>query len=790
MSENSMLRRPFDPPADPVPAELSTPGDTPILTLLRGRETDVDWAGRAALAIGRCWGTEGGSVLVVDACFENPILDQLTGAGPSEGLADLLLYGSSIRRVARPASEGDYLVVGTGTPVVDTESLFTHEGWGPLIDAFRDAGAALLILAPEEGEGVSELLGRTDAVVRLGGDGDVGAAPILATLDSSAVVTEDVSTPDTSTVLTEDVAPVEFTAGALFDAPGAGADGDEQADAVEEPEAEPVEVDEVPLPDPVDSVDPVALPSESHDAPDDELLADEPSGYGTPAEATSDEEPDEGDGTEEMLGVEAVEVVDALEPMEAVEPTESVESGEDLELMEEAAGEFRMDQFPEPELQGERGEGDEAHAELNIGGLGGDRYGGQDLDLGGEPEETGEVVSSQPEDVPEDLEAEEPDEGDDEPLSAVWDDEPLSPEWGEDDGVDAEDDSAEEDLPQVVSEEVAPDPVGLEESTSEEVLAPTGGDMMEGVTHGADFGMEDEGPASTDASVEEQQDDQGWDAGTVVPPEAAEDGGEEDVGVQDEAPVPVHVALPGGELEVREEKKLSGLEKLARKRKWEALRGVALRGILIATLLGGALYGAGYMGLIEIPYVTPPERRGTTPVSEIEGPVPVGPVLSHALFVDSWRTLETPQELIPALRSRLPGILFYVTPLLVDGRTQFALMAGPTSTVEEAESLRAPIAGVLDRQNPEDWRVMETSLVFMFGDYGGRNRAAARVRDLAEMAIPAYLLEVEFEDGSLAYRVYGGGYADEFEAQGLKQFLTAEALREAPLVQRRGRRPE
>ena len=54
----------------------------------------------------------------------------------------------------------------------------------------------------------------------------------------------------------------------------------------------------------------------------------------------------------------------------------------------------------------------------------------------------------------------------------------------------------------------------------------------------------------------------------------------------------------------------------------------------------------------------------------------------------------------------------------------------------------------------------------------------------------AYVLAVDYSDGSSRYRVYAGAFADDAEASLLLLHLTDRGMNAARLVERKGRLPE
>ena len=235
---------------------------------------------------------------------------------------------------------------------------------------------------------------------------------------------------------------------------------------------------------------------------------------------------------------------------------------------------------------------------------------------------------------------------------------------------------------------------------------------------------------------------------------------------------------------------------LARLR-WQKRREVLMRLVLItlatSVLGGGGFYAIAYSGLINIPGITPDDRVRTyvPPPAALPGPTPQTPIMTHVLFIDFWSEIEDVWAIRDALRGRLPNLLFFVTPLDVNGRSQFALYAGPAYNAVEATALREPVAVVMtDRENPADWEVRGRQYAFYFGEYESEVNAQGRVEALARASIPAYSLQVAYADGSSRVRVYGGAFRDEVEAEEMGRMVNAADIGALVLTPRRGTLPE
>ncbi len=211
-------------------------------------------------------------------------------------------------------------------------------------------------------------------------------------------------------------------------------------------------------------------------------------------------------------------------------------------------------------------------------------------------------------------------------------------------------------------------------------------------------------------------------------------------------------------------------------------------------LLVGVGLAMGYLGLVQIPGITPPDRSRFEVAAPVvlPGPQPETPVMSHVVLVDSWREAGTPLAWASALRERMPDLLGFVTPLSIDGERRYALVVGPAYSEVEANDLKGPLetALALIVTDPESWTVQAAPYSFFLGEYEGLGPANVHVQELADLSVPAFVLQVSYSTAATAFRVYGGAFSDEFEAAEMGQLLTEHGLDDVPLTERRGRLPD
>ena len=200
-----------------------------------------------------------------------------------------------------------------------------------------------------------------------------------------------------------------------------------------------------------------------------------------------------------------------------------------------------------------------------------------------------------------------------------------------------------------------------------------------------------------------------------------------------------------------------------------------------------------FTGLVPIPGITPDDRlrSGVTAPSELPGPTPTTPVMSHALLTQSYNDFRTAWELAGSLNTRLPDAMFFVAPVLQDERTRWGLFAGPAYSAVEAEALRQPVDDAFGNNfDSSAWRPLEANYAFFFGEYAAMADALLRVDGLLGREVPSYVLQVDYPDGSSGLRVYGGAYGDEFQAVSMGEILSDREITDIVLIERRGKRPE
>lgn len=142
--------------------------------------SDPRAAARVALAIARQQARRR-RVAVVDAVGELAPVERLLHDDVSHGLVDLLHHGVSTGRVAVPVDRaGNLFVIPSGAAPLHYEELFASDGWSRLASSFREAGALLLVIAPDDTEDVALIAPLFDGAVIVGDARLPASVPVLA----------------------------------------------------------------------------------------------------------------------------------------------------------------------------------------------------------------------------------------------------------------------------------------------------------------------------------------------------------------------------------------------------------------------------------------------------------------------------------------------------------------------------------------------------------------------------------------------------------------------------------
>ena len=142
--------------------------------------SDPGAAAEVALGMGRVQARRR-RVVVADAVGLLSPIDDLVPFEASGGIVDVLVRGVPLRKVAHAVDGAVNLsVLPSGPGLVDRGRLLRSERWTSLTEAFRKAGALLVVVAPNREPALAELLRLVDGVVLVGTARPVAGVRVLA----------------------------------------------------------------------------------------------------------------------------------------------------------------------------------------------------------------------------------------------------------------------------------------------------------------------------------------------------------------------------------------------------------------------------------------------------------------------------------------------------------------------------------------------------------------------------------------------------------------------------------
>lgn len=216
--------------------------------------------------------------------------------------------------------------------------------------------------------------------------------------------------------------------------------------------------------------------------------------------------------------------------------------------------------------------------------------------------------------------------------------------------------------------------------------------------------------------------------------------------------------------------------------------------VVVLLLAAGAIVGTavGYFDIPGLTFLQDPFAEVPDPPLTLAGPQPNEEVLrfSLVLFTYDQEEIADAREMLGALRTRLPELLFVLVPSESDGETFYTLLAGPAVDRIEAEELRAPLSAVLSREDPDSWLIRETPRAFYLGERGTMEEAEEYMASLGSDDYFPYVLHVTYPDGSEAYEILAGAFEGVLDARYLQLNLRSGGFSDVPLIERRGRLPE
>lgn len=161
------------------------------------------------------------------------------------------------------------------------------------------------------------------------------------------------------------------------------------------------------------------------------------------------------------------------------------------------------------------------------------------------------------------------------------------------------------------------------------------------------------------------------------------------------------------------------------------------------------------------------------------------PLQRFSWSVAAMGSYDAARSLVERLRRSAPDRAFVIAPIMADGQTLYRVLGGVAESREALAELRDGVATAANVE-PDRLLLRDAPLAFALQDFS-EAPAAARADQLWRAGVPAYVLEVDRDDGTRTHRIYAGAYASAEEAAVLVGTLRAAGFGAAQLVERRGR---
>ena len=179
----------FDPSAAPLlPEHADRPGRLVAVVATRSARED-GWAINATVDIGRAWSESGRRVVLADAALGLATLHECLETDNTEGVTDTVLFGSSVRRVAKRIDESEFFIITAGTASADPAAIFASDRWTRLSRGFVEAGVTLVMYVGAESDGMSAILDMATDVVLLAGSTEDAQSAVHGTAAPVRAVT-------------------------------------------------------------------------------------------------------------------------------------------------------------------------------------------------------------------------------------------------------------------------------------------------------------------------------------------------------------------------------------------------------------------------------------------------------------------------------------------------------------------------------------------------------------------------------------------------------------------------
>lgn len=190
----------FEPGAPPVlPEHAERPGRL-VAIVATATAREEGWATDVTVEIAKAWSQSGHKVVVADTALAAATIHERMGTDNAEGVSDTVLFGSSVRRVARPTPEGVFFVISAGTATADPAAVLDSARWRRLCSGFLEAGVTLISYVGAESEGMTSVLEMATDVIVLTGANESAVSAVDGTSAPIRAVTGRTRSDDASPV--------------------------------------------------------------------------------------------------------------------------------------------------------------------------------------------------------------------------------------------------------------------------------------------------------------------------------------------------------------------------------------------------------------------------------------------------------------------------------------------------------------------------------------------------------------------------------------------------------------
>jgi hypothetical protein len=132
-----------------------------------------NWAAQAASALAdRC--AARGRCILIDLVIEGGELHEPLKAENTEGIADVFLFGASLRHVVQRPRDHAFEFAAAGAPS-DTATVLEHSRWGRLLGEQERDGVTLLLYVASDAFGLEVFSRRVRAVIALANEEELPA---------------------------------------------------------------------------------------------------------------------------------------------------------------------------------------------------------------------------------------------------------------------------------------------------------------------------------------------------------------------------------------------------------------------------------------------------------------------------------------------------------------------------------------------------------------------------------------------------------------------------------------